>query len=87
MLLMVAPSAPDCPPTPPEPSTGMYDQRISPVEELAQGFTAVTLVMVDKPPDEPLERPKTPRAFADKDRECYYVTTDNESSGDERNGG
>jgi hypothetical protein len=41
--------------------------------------------MVDKPPDEPLERPKTPRAFADKDRECYYVTTDYGSSGDERN--
>jgi hypothetical protein len=46
----------------------------------------VTLVMVDKPPDERLERPKTPRAFADKDRECYYVTTDYGSSGDERNG-
>jgi hypothetical protein len=70
MLLMVAPSAPDCPPTPPEPSTGMDDQKISPIEELAQGFTAVTLVMVDKPPDEPLERPKTPRAFDDKVREC-----------------
>jgi hypothetical protein len=51
MLLMVAPSAPDCPPTPPELSTGMDGQRISPMEELAQGFTAVTLVMVDKPPD------------------------------------
>ncbi len=33
MLLMVAPSAPDCPPTPPEPSTGMDDQKVSPVEE------------------------------------------------------
>ncbi len=86
MLLMVAPSAPDCPPTPPEPSTGMDDQRISPMEELAQGFTAVTLVMVDKPPDELLERPKTPRAFADKDCECYYVTTDYGSSEDERDG-
>jgi hypothetical protein len=86
MLLMVAPSAPDCPPTPPEPSTGMDDQKISPMKELAQGFTAVTLVMVDKTPDEPLERPKTPRAFADKDRECYYVTMDYRSSEDERNG-
>ncbi len=86
MLLMVAPSAPDCPPTPPEPSTGMDDQKISPTEELAQGFTAVTLVMVDKPPDELLERPKTPRAFTDRDRECYYVTTDYGSSEDERNG-
>ncbi len=86
MLLMVAPSAPDCPPTPPEPSTGMDDQKIPPMEELAQGFTAVTLVMVDKPPDELLERPKTPRAFDDKDRECYYVTTDYGSSEDERNG-
>jgi hypothetical protein len=86
MLLMVAPSAPDCPPTPPEPSTGMDDQKISPMEELAQGFTAVTLVMVDKPPDQPMERPKMPRAFADKDRECYYVTTDYGSSDDERNG-
>ncbi len=86
MLLMVAPSAPVCPPTPPEPSTGMDDQEISPIEELAQGFTAMTLVMVDKPPDEPLERPKTPRAFADRDRECYYVTTDYGSSEDERNG-
>ncbi len=56
MLLMVAPSALCCPPTPPEPPTGMDDQKISPVEELAQGFTAVTLEMVDKPPDELLER-------------------------------
>jgi hypothetical protein len=32
-LLMVVPSAPDCPPTPPEPSTGMDDQKISPMEE------------------------------------------------------
>jgi hypothetical protein len=43
----------------------MDDQKISPIEELAQEFTAVTLVVVDKPPDEPLERPKTPRAFDD----------------------
>jgi hypothetical protein len=64
----------------------MDDQKISPVEELAQGFTAVTLEIVDKPPDELLERPKTPRAFTDRDRECYYVTTDNGSSDDERNG-
>jgi hypothetical protein len=85
MLLMVAPSAPADPPTPPEPSTGMDDQKISPVEELAQGFR-VTLEIVDKPPDELLERPKTPRAFADKDRECYYVTTDYGSSDDERTG-
>jgi hypothetical protein len=56
------------------------------VEELAQGFK-VTLEIVDKPPDELLERPKTPRAFADRDRECYYVTTDYGSSDDERNGG
>ncbi len=49
MLLMVAPSAPVEPPTPPEPSTGMDDQKIFPVEELAQGFTAVTLEIVDKP--------------------------------------
>ncbi len=67
---MVAPSAPVCPPTLPEPSTGMDDQKISPVEELAQGFTVVTLVMVDKPPDELLEHPKTPRALTDRDREC-----------------
>jgi hypothetical protein len=86
MLLMVASSAQVCPPTPPEPSTRMDDQKISPVEELAQGFTAVTLVMVDKPPDELLERPKTPRAFTDRDRECYYVTMDYGSSEDERNG-
>ncbi len=86
MLLMVAPSAPADPPTPPEPSTGMDDQKISPVEELAQEFTAVTLEIVDKPSDELLERPKTPRAFADRDRECYYVTTDCGSSDDERNG-
>jgi hypothetical protein len=86
MLLMVAPSAPDCPPTPPEPSTGIDDQKISPMEELAQGFTAMTLVMVDKPPDQHMERPKTPRAFADKDRECYYVTTEYGSSDDKRNG-
>jgi hypothetical protein len=85
-LLMVAPSASDYPPTPPEPSTGMDDQKTSPMEELAHGFTAVTLVMVDKPPDELLERPKTPRAFADENRECYYVTTDYGSSEDERNG-
>ncbi len=71
---MVAPSAPADPPTLPEPSTGMDDQKISPVEELAQGFK-VTLEIVDKPPDELLERPKTPRAFADRNRECYYVTT------------
>jgi hypothetical protein len=64
----------------------MDDQRIAPVEELAQGFTAVTLVVVDKPPDQPMERPKMPRAFADEDRECYYVTTDYGSSDDERNG-
>jgi hypothetical protein len=75
MLLMVVPSTPDCPPTPPEPPTGTDDQKICPMEELAQGFTAVTLVMVDKP-----------RAFADEDRECYYVTTDYGSSEDERNG-
>jgi hypothetical protein len=56
------------------------------MEELAQGFTAVTLVMVDRPPDELLERPKTPRTFADEDRECYYVTMDYGSSEDERNG-
>ncbi len=87
MLLMIAPSAPADPPTPPEPSTGMDDQKISPAEELAQKFTAVTLEIVDKPPDELLERPKTPRAFADRDRECYYVTTDYGSSDDERNGG
>ncbi len=86
LLLMIAPSAPADPPTPPEPSTGMDDQKISPVEELAQEFTAVTIEIVDKPPDEPLERPKTPRAFADRDRECYYVTTDYGSSDDERNG-
>ncbi len=86
MLLMVAPSAPLCPPTAPESSTGTNDQKISPVEELAQGFTAVTLEIVDKPPDGLLERPKTPRAFTDRDRECYYVTTDYGSSEDERNG-
>jgi hypothetical protein len=86
MLLMVAPSAPDCPPTPPEPSTGMDDQKISPMEELAQGFTAVTLVIVNRPPDQLMERPKTPRAFADKERECYYVTTDYGSSDDGRDG-
>jgi hypothetical protein len=63
----------------------MDDQKISPVEELAQGFK-VTLEIVDKPPDEPLERPKTPRVFTDRDRECYYVTTDYGSSDDERNG-
>jgi len=85
MLLMIAPSAPADPPTPPEPPTGMDDQKISPVEELAQGFK-VTLEIVDKPPDELLERPKTPRAFADRDRECYYVTTDCGSSDDERTG-
>jgi len=85
MLLMIAPSAPADPPTPPEPSTGVDDQMISPVEELAQGFK-VTLEIVDKPPDEPLERPKTPRVFTDRDRECYYVTTDYGSSDDERNG-
>ncbi len=62
LLLMIAPSAPADPPTPPEPSTGLDDQKISPVEELAQEFTAVTLEIVDKPPDEFLERPKTPRA-------------------------
>jgi hypothetical protein len=56
------------------------------VEELAQGFTAVTLVVTDKAPDQPIERPKTPRAFADEDRECSYVTTDYGSSDDERNG-
>ncbi len=86
MLLMVAPSAPVDPPTPPEPSTGMDDQKISPVEELAQGFAAVTLEIVDKPPEELLERPKTPRALTDRDRECYYVTTDYGPSDDERNG-
>jgi hypothetical protein len=63
----------------------MDDQKISPTEELAQGFK-VTLEIVDKPPDEPLERPKTPRVFTDRDRECYYVTTDYGSSDDERNG-
>ncbi len=52
---------------------------------LAQGFK-VTLEIVDKPLDELLERPKTPRAFADRDRECYYVTTDCGSSDDERTG-
>jgi hypothetical protein len=46
----------------------------------------VTLEIVDRPPDELLERPKTPRAFTDRDRECYYMTTDNGSSEDERNG-
>ncbi len=56
------------------------------MEELAQGFTAVTLVITDKPPDQLLEHPKTPRPFADEDRECYYVTTDYGSSDDERNG-
>jgi hypothetical protein len=86
MLLMVAPSAPADPPTPPEPFTGMDDQKISSVEELAQEFTAVTLEIVDKPPGELLERPKTPRAFTDRDRECYYMTTDYGSSDDERNG-
>jgi hypothetical protein len=86
MLLMVAPNAPVCPPTPPEPPAGTDGQKISQIEELAQGFTAVTLVMVDKPSDEPLERPKTPRAFTDRDRKCYYVTTDYGSSEDERNG-
>jgi hypothetical protein len=64
----------------------MDDQKISPMEELAQGFTAVTLVVIDKPPDEPLECPRTPHAFADEDRECYYVTTDYGSSEDERSG-
>ncbi len=63
----------------------MDDQKISSVEELAQGFR-VTLEIVDKPSDDPLERPKTPRAFADRDRECYYVTTDYGSSDNERNG-
>jgi hypothetical protein len=86
MLLMAAPSAPVCPPTPPELSTGTDNQKISPIEELAEGFTAVTMVTVDKPPEDPLERPKTPRAFSDRDRECYYVTTDYGSSEDEQNG-
>ncbi len=56
------------------------------MRELTQGFTAVTLVVTDRPPDQPMERPKTPRAFGDEDRECYYVTTDYGSSDDERNG-
>ncbi len=32
MLLMIAPSAPADSPTPPEPSTGMDDQKVSPME-------------------------------------------------------
>ncbi len=68
-------TAPDCPPLPPELSTGIDDQKISPIEGLAQDFTAMTLVIADRLPGQPVEPPKTPRAFADEDRECYYVTT------------
>jgi hypothetical protein len=67
-LLMVAATAPDRLPIPPELSTGMDDQRISPVEGLAQGFTAVTLVLVtDKSPDPQMEQLRTPRASDDED--------------------
>jgi len=72
MVTTIAPvpdtKEPDLLPIPPEPSTGIDDQKISPVEELAQGFTAVTLIVTDRPPDQLLERPKTPRAFGDEDR-------------------
>jgi hypothetical protein len=67
MLLMVASSAPDCPSTPPEPSTGLNDQKIAPVEEVAQGFIAVTLTAADKSPDPQMERMRTPRASGDED--------------------
>jgi len=65
-LLMVAATAPDRLPIQPEQSTGMDDQRISPVEELAQGSTAVTLVITDKSPDPQMERLRTPRASGDE---------------------
>jgi hypothetical protein len=71
-LLMVAATAPDRLPIPSEPSTGMDDQRISPVEELTQAFTTVTLVITDKSPDPQMEQLRTPRASGDEDLASWF---------------
>jgi hypothetical protein len=67
MLLMVASRAPDFLSTPPEPSTGLNDQKIAPVEEVTQESIALTLIVADKSPDPQMERLRTPSASGDED--------------------
>ncbi len=58
---------PDPSPSMPEPSTGLNDQKITPVEEVTQGFIVVTLIAADKSPDPQMEQLGTPRASGDED--------------------
>jgi len=50
-----------------EPLTRLNDQKIAPVEEVAQGFIAVTLKAADMSPDPQMEQLRTPRASGDED--------------------
>ncbi len=51
----------------PEPSIGLNDQKITPVEEATQGFIAVTLIAADKSPDPQMEQLGTLCASGDED--------------------
>jgi hypothetical protein len=63
---------PDPSPSTPEPSTVLNDQKITPVEEVAQGFIAVTLIAADKSPDPQMERLRTPRTSGDKNLASWH---------------
>jgi hypothetical protein len=58
---------PDPSPSMPESSTRLNDQKIAPVEDVTQGFVAVTLIVADKSPDPQMERLRTPRSSGDED--------------------
>jgi hypothetical protein len=58
---------PDPSPSMPEPSIELNDQKIAPVEEVTQGFIAVTLIAADKSSDPQMEQLRTPRASGDED--------------------
>ncbi len=58
---------PDSSPGMHEPSTGLNDQKIAPVEEVMQESIALTLIVADKSPDPQMERLSTPSASGDED--------------------
>jgi hypothetical protein len=58
---------PDPSPSMPEPSIRLNDQKITPVEEVTQGFIAVALIAADKSLDPQMEQLGTPRASGDED--------------------
>ncbi len=50
-----------------EPSTGLNDQKIAPVEEVTQESIALTLIAANKSSDPQMERLRTPSASGDED--------------------